>query len=704
MTDWRDRDPIIRAARARADRSLSDSLRRASERAALRREQRLITRAERNGHPAFPVTPEPRLFGYGPRTFFSGPLTLGHTPGGDPIGLWADALNTLTLVIGPPGSGKSIFLARLINALHESGIWCFITDAKSPPGTILPVQIPMLEPGQACLTLSHPSGFTREQWIVKLLHLIESTTYLSSGAIHIREMIAALRDEDRARLSFAQIGHRMLQKAKSARRFREQTHLDAAAIAMARLSQGDSGLFSSTSMIPWARRLSRSHGLWLRGLPAESARVVTLATIFAAMGRLACESSGERKLKGLAVLDDARLLVHDLNKQTTSGLNPFLEVCDLAQSSGLGIVLAVQSLAEIPSHLIAAASNLVLVGPMDGKELGQLSPSLELDEAQTHHLIHQHKFHAVLRCRACEEFSHALPLVLEGPESLPSHTEAAASQRESLDELLRGFNPVRWSASTPLHPTPDQNCQSHTSPDPEPATTRNDPAGEGSSGFGPDKPEAGTTEREDDDASARQTSSDLLSPTAAAALRTLVGHSHLMQVELGRARNLAGRKLTVTRRELEENGCIRVHSLSRYVIWQPTEEGARRVNEQFTPLAGRGSYPHRWLQHRIRIWLTQSAAEVQIEYPWRGKHLDVFARNPDGALIAYEVVLSLGNLDELVSKVRAFAGAFQIVVVDRRAAESVCTAMTSGGSALPGHAVVLTLRDIIATTRPPMSD
>ncbi|TVQ52805.1 MAG: AAA family ATPase [Phycisphaerales bacterium] len=665
--DWRYHDPHLQRLATRQERSLSTSMRQSIERAITRREGMLISRAERNNHRAFPILP--------PDDAFTGPILMGHTPAGQPVGIRPDDFTRLTILLGSPGTGKSLLAASIIEALQAHGIWILTTDAKSPPNTVLPMSVPMLEPHEAAITLDAPPGQSHDQWLTRCLHLIESSVYLSSGSTHVRTLIDELMRNGRSphAICLAELAHILHCRAKAKGNLKEQQHLQSAATALDRLSQADGGLFSSTTMLPWTKRLTTSHGLWLRGLAAETSRVATLATMYAAINRQHHLGINDRRLHGLCVLDDARGLIFDTKKPTISGVNPFLEATDVAQSVGISVMLLIQSLAEVPSYLVNAASNLLLIGPIDGNELMYLRPRLELNQEQSSFLVHQPRFNAVLHCRHAD-FTLPFPLRLPGPAYVLSEAEAAQRQQHAKAQLLANYHPQRWSPQSPAATaaTTSAPTRSPAHNAATPSTTSHIPA----------------------------STPPPLDADAHALLVTLARHPYMLQAELGNAAGLRGRHLTHLRDELAAQQLLTVHKLSRFQLWELTRDAAQRIGVTYSPLPGRGGYTHRWLQARIANWLKQSHPTVAVEHPWQSGHLDVYARSATGDQIAYEVVLSTSNLDDVLAKLASFLGDTFIVVTDNAAAQPIRKQIAANPLFHQSAPTVMTLAKLIAQTKP----
>jgi hypothetical protein len=677
MRDWRQHDPMLQRLATRLDRSLDRGLRGSIERAITRRETMLISRAERNNHRAFPLLPQTGTF--------NGPILMGHTPTGEPIGLSPDDFTRLTIVMGAPGTGKSLLAASIVEALQTRGIWIFITDAKSPANTVLPFGIPMLDPHEAAITLAAPPGQSHDQWLTRTLHLIESSTYLSSGSTHIRRIIDELMRNGRSphSICLAELAHILHHRAQKTRNFKEQGHLQSAATALDRLSQADGGMFSSTSMLPWTDRLSTSHGLWLRGLPTEAARVATLATLFAAISHQHHLGINDRRLHGLCVLDDARPLIFNTNKQTTSGVNPFLEVVDTAQAVGISVMLLIQSLAEVPQYLVNAASNLLLIGPIDGNELIHLRPRLELDADQTSHLIHQPKYHAVLHCRHVD-FTLPFPLRLPGPAYVLSNNDARQKQQRARQQLLANYQPQRWSppASQPQPAKPQRSGQA------SPAASQ--PATRTAASAAP--PAATST----------STPTAPLDSDAHRLLTALFDHPHWLQSEISTHLKIQGRQLTALRDDLANAPAplITIHHLGRFRLLEPTPHAAQRVGRTFASPPGRDSFAHRWLQARIAAHLKKSHTTVAVEHPVQTYHLDVYARTANGDQICYEVVLSTGNLDDVLGKLANFPGDCCLIVADAKAAKAITQRIAANPLFNQRPPTILTVNKIVAQTKP----
>jgi hypothetical protein len=637
MSDLLDRDHFVRRFRRNAEQSLSPTVRRMYERAARRRVQHLHEAALTNEHEAFALLPGVD------DGIDRGEILLGQTPAGMHVRLGLDALCCRTVILGIPGSGKSVLASRLVDRTSQRGVWVFATDAKSSPTTVLRHGVPMLGPAEATLTMATPPGFSENTWLTMLLWLFESTLYLSYGSQHIRRAYEAIRqrcESDSICLTqLAALVHSRIRRTKG--NYKELSQLQTAAMVLDRLSKADLGLFSSTSMVPWKRRLRRSHGVWLRGVPAESGRIFTLATLYAAIGREhALNTHGSRQLRSLFVLDDARTLVRSAgHHQQTSGTDPFLHAVDVGQSAGLGTVVVIQNLDELDPGFLVGADNLILCGPVDMNDVNKLRHRLQLTPEQADYLAHQPRYHALVHLRS-HEYSYAFPVQLAGPEHCLSEDEARTLQVRNRQQLLAGFKPSKWAPQT--EPIEQAEIKA-SSPEQIPG--------------GPASPHCSSVQ---------------LDPQPHRCLVTILHNPWLLQSELAKIVGIGGRVITSIRNHLEQRGYVKQHKLGRYVLWEPLEVGATAVGMKLRNLAGRGSYAHRWLQARIEAWLEQQAAQVKVEAECGHGRIDVLATMSDGSRTAYEIMLSDGNLVTTLDKLAELDASSSVVVcVDTEAARRI---------------------------------
>ena len=171
---------------------------------------------------------------------------------------------------------------------------------------------------------------------------------------------------------------------------------------------------------------------------------------------------------------------------------------------------------------------------------------------------------------------------------------------------------------------------------------------------------------------------------------------HLLQSELGEVAGIAGRELTTMREQLQQWGLVLTHRLVRYALWEATAEGARRIGRAYTPLNGRGDYPHRFLQERWRAWISACGTRAYVEHHVPGVGpVDGYAESASGVRSALEIVLAHETLQRSVEKLRAFTGERTLVVRDRAAAESVAehTLLLQG-------ITILTVQELVARTAP----
>ncbi len=645
-------DLIVRARHA-TDRISAAQLRRAIE----LRTQFLTAAAGHNGHEAFPVVPRPEVL--------TGDVHLADLPDGSPARIDRDRLNGLTIVLGAPGSGKSVMVGRLIETLRRAGIWILATDLKGDdqPAHALPV----LEPREAAITTSPPPGLEAGVWFTKLLWLLESSSFIDYGALFIRREHERLTGISRSEISFAELAAALQIQVRTSRVFKEQGYLATAAAALDRMTTGDGGLFSSASMLPWSTRLAHPHALHLSRTTALAARLAVLATLHAYILSGPVRQRTGRALGGLAVLDDARALIRESSLRSTSGVEPFQHAFDTGQSAGLGVLVVAQNLAELPRDLLASADNMILCGPVEGSEVTRLRDRLELTSEQAAYLQHQEAFRALVHLRA-GAWTHPFPVRL-----LPCAADPGALAQERMDakaDLLAGFSTTPWTPATAAAGTPPPSA---TNPVTKQGTTQ------------------GTMPN--------TAPPPALDPAAHRCLGTILAKPYLLQSEIGKRCGVAGREITATRDALEAAGLVAVHKLGRLVLWEPLEPAARRLGVTFAPLSGRGGHPHRWLCHRIAAWARACGADAFLEHDWHGRRLDVLIRHPNATRAAYEVVLSNSNLDDTLEKLAAFGADTSVVIVaDRKAVDRVRRRCGGAGLFQAQLPAILTVQQIIQQT------
>lgn len=384
-----------------------------------------------------------------------------------------------------------------------------------------------------------------------------------------------------------------------------------------------------------AKPLAHSHGVYLGTVPAEAARVAVLLTAQAYIAEQRARHRTSRETTGLLLLDDARVVLKSIGRMGQAAVEPFQHVLDTAQSAGLGVIACVQSSTELGETLLTNADTLILVGPQDGHDLLSLQPRLQLSSDQRETLLHQKPGHAVIHSRS-HAYSHPFPLTLAPPDLLPSASDALARQQTGRAALLGGHVVDLWrpSASVADPPTP----------------------------AAPRAPEA--VQAESTAPKSPQRGPEPLNPDAHRLLLSVLQSPHLLQTEHGKACGIQGRELTALRDELVSRGLLRVNRCLRYTLLEATREGAAHMGIEHKPLAGVGTFPHRFLQERLRYTLAQTHPRVVVEHTERDARYDVYAETREGERLAVEIVLDVSTLERALEKLRRFNGAGRLIVPD----------------------------------------
>lgn len=628
-------DPVSQ----RAQRYRSPRLAAAAQRVARNGELRALLQAERMGVGAWERLPPADAFA-------DGRYLVGHQPDGQPVVLSdADINGPLTLLVGPPNSGKTYLMERWMAAADAGGIPVIGVDTKNGPGVQPLHPLPVLEPGEAALSMEPPQGSDARAFLNRLLTLIEQTLYLHSGSGHILEAWQRLLERTPVgdAVCLRQILHDLEERAGQIRSFSKAAqHLESAVVALRRLC-GSHDLFSAVRGLSWAHRFVHSHVLRMRGLPAEAVRIGAMLYCEAFLRHAEAAGWQHRQLRTLFAFDDARVLARSLGRDGHAAVDALLNFMDLAHAGGGGVLLAVQHLGEVSADLVAAANALLLIGPTSAEDVRQLRSRLQLTPAREVYLLQQPAYHAVVHLR-----NHAWPLpvpvCLAGPAYAMDAQEAAKQRVVRKRALFAGVDVKLWKhqEEPPIVAAPR--------PRPKPPAPG---------------PNVVPVERQ---------------PLPAEQHRLLVAlldRPWLLQTELGARCGVEGRLITALRDELAQTGLVVVHRFARYTLWEATAAAASRIGRVFEPLAGRGAFPHRFLQRRWAAWMQRACPRVAIvhEIPGVGP-VDGYAEREDGTRVAVEIVLSPETLERSVAKLGRVHGERMVVVLDKTAAKAAQTALT----------------------------
>ncbi|MEL6497968.1 MAG: hypothetical protein AAFZ67_11350 [Planctomycetota bacterium] len=615
-----------------ADRLRSPVLIRALRDAAVRTESAVHLAAREHGVQMWLPLP--------PAGAFADGFRIGSSCDGRPVSVCQKQLaGPLTVVVGPPASGKSTLIERLVKQLDASGLTAQCIALKPGEASASRFTIPDLPIGRAGFSLQPPPGVPFGEWLAAYCRLIEQNVYLHSGTRFVIEVVDSIGEDG---LCLARVLHGLKARAAKARTWKSSNQLESACNGLDRLSTGHT-LFSMSSQFPWQYRLGRSHSLSLAGLPPEATRLASLLIPEAWCRWAAVQGWTDRTPRFAFIIDDARLVAKPVSRGSSASVDALTNLIDLGHAYGLMMILAVQSTQELDPALLATARNLILIGPQTAEDLRMLQTRLALDRDRTSYLLTQPRFRATCHLRASEH-PFAFPVVLASPDDLPSPTEATRIRLQRQAGLLEGWTPKVWK---PEH-SEDQSSRE-----------------------------------------SKATQQNALDPKDHALLSTFAYRPYLLQTEAARISpiRVTGRELTASRERLEQRGLVMTVQLSRYTLWQLQEQACRKIGVQPVPLAGRGSFEHRWLQARARAWLSPDHVRTELERDLGHGPVDVWGQRATGDITAFEIVLDLATLDAIPRRLRGFTGRLIVVVPDRSAAAKATTALAD------------TLHDTIAATK-----
>ncbi|MCB9848530.1 MAG: hypothetical protein H6814_08965 [Phycisphaeraceae bacterium] len=575
--------------------------------------------------------------------FCDGPCLLGFTPDGRQLRINEDDLNgPVTLVVGPPRSGKTVLAERLMATVDALGGLVIGVDTKNASDHEPGHGLPTLVPRDLALGLEPPPGVDEEVFLGRWIRLIEQSLYLHSGSRYLleewRKLRLALAPGERVcwRAVLEALELR-LDKAKGWSK--QSQHLDSAVNALGRLCRSTE-LFSSVVGLDWRRRFSHSHTILLRGQTAEAARIATLIYLEAFPLYATAMGWTDRRFRGLFVLDDARVLVKRGERHDHADVDALINFADLAHVNGAGTMVVVQHLGEVSDDLVSSANGLILCGPVSEQDIARLRGRMQLTPLQTQWLLHQPVFYAVAHFRR-QAWSFGVPIRLAPPSpTTPAGSFAGADRERRRRAMFDGMTPKLWA------PAPISASSTATS-----STASTERSGNG-----------------DQDSDEKQG----LSAKLHRLLTELADHPHLLQSELGQRCGVRGRELTACRDELQQLGLVRTHRLLRYALWELTQKGAERIGRRFIPLAGRGSHSHRFMQARWAAWKRRACPRVEVEHEIPGVGpVDGYAETAEGAVEVVEIVLSEETVDRAIEKLVKVDGVRTIVVTDQDAVQRI---------------------------------
>jgi hypothetical protein len=582
---------------------------------------RCLALAERRGHAPFPVLPVTTPADTG--------LWLGDLPGGNPCVLPLSRLVDSTILLGRPGTGKSLQQDRWACALNARGVTtCMVDNKLLPHDHSRRHPFARLNPLEAAIALRRtPSMDDGPMWAL-LLRLLEQIAYLQFGAAELNDAHAALRKDLGAdtELCLAHVAHAVNLKLEAEKKKRPYAtrYLESAVAAARRVLDVDGGLFSATGCVPLERLLGHSVCVHLCQVSPAAARLYFALHAYLNVQRARQQGRSDRALQVLYMLDDSRLLLGGSSRKDSLDVQANQDLWDKAASAGIGLVAAVQSLSELPDAIINEAGNLLMIGPQSPGDLYRLRGRLGLSAAQQEWLQHMPLHQGVAHLRR-HAFTAPFPLSMPGPDTLPPVNVTRQVQLEAKALLLSGVCPTKWQA----------------------------PVAASTSPLKPGK-------REDDKpAEAKQ-----LPPQAATLLKTVAQHPHLLvseAVSVAFADDTHGRTLKQWVQMLEAGGYIRVHKLGNT---QPVElhDVAASVVGKIPKLTGRGHFLHNWLMARTTSYYTTLGATARTEYGVDSGRIDVYARLPAGQVILVEVMMSLSNLESTLDKLAAHAADQRIII------------------------------------------
>jgi hypothetical protein len=639
-------DPRFAQLEFVAKNARHESMRTAARRALELLRQQTAVRAQAAGTTVWGSLPPPEAFG-------SGSFVLGTTADDHPVCLTPDDLNGLTLIVGMPATGKTVVLQRFISVADSLGLCVIGISIKNdkPDGHTLPV----LTGAPLGLGLGPPAGCAADEFMARVVTLIEQSLYLHSGSRHVLDAWTSLGrlHTDGSQVCLREVLHELEHRSHQFSPVSKTAqHLESAIVALRRLCMATS-LFSGTRPLPWEARFGHSHVVDLQGYGAEAVRLAAQLYLEAFSRFARVQHWADRSLRGLFCLDDARVIVHSMERQGQASVEAFLNMVDLCHVYGQGVVVACQNLGEVAADLVTSANIVVLIGPVAAEDARKLSGRLQLDRSREFALLHQPKYQAVMHVR-----NHAwpvpVPVVLSPPEPLLLDRETIRAAR--LARMVHGHRLELWQP--PAAPTPTSSAA------PPKAT--------------------------------QAKGGSLLDPKLHRLLVCALEHPHYLQTELGEACQIEGRELTDLREDLAARGLIRMHKLIRFTLWETLEKAGDAVGRSWSALPGRGAFPHRFLQARWVAWKrrTYVRADAEAHVPGVGP-VDGLAQAADGSRSVVEIVLSLDTAQRSIQKLAAIDGERTLVVPDAAAVKQMRSLLTG----LHGVSV-LTVQETVKLSQP----
>jgi hypothetical protein len=571
--------------------------------------ERCLSLAERRGHAPFPVLPTATPCDKG--------LWLGDLPGGAHFVLAGGRLVDTTILLGRPGTGKSLQQDRWACALNAQGVTaCMVDNKLLSHDQSRRHPFAQLGPLEAAISLRRAAFMEDGPMWALLLRLLEQVAYLQFGAAELSDAYAALRKDlgTDAELCLAHVAHAVNLKLEAEKKKRPYAtrYLESAVAAARRVLDVDGGLFSATGCVPLERLLDGSVCVHLSQASPEAARLYSALHAYLQVQRARQQERSDRSLHVLYMLDDSRLLLGGSSRKDSLDVQANQDLWDKAASAGIGLVAAVQSLSDLPDAIVNEAGNLLMIGPQSPGDLYRLRSRLGLSAAQQEWLQHMPLHQGVAHLRR-HEFTAPFPLSMPGPDTLPPVNVTRQAQLEAKALLLDGVCPTKWQPPVAASASPLKS---------------------------------GNSDKE------RPPKAKQLPPQAVTLLKSIAQHPHLLiseAVAVAFTEDVHGRTLRGWVQMLEAAGYARIHKLGNA---QPIEllDAVASVVGKIPKLSGRGHFLHNWLMARAATYHTTLGATVRIEHGVDSGRIDVYARLPAGQVVLIEVMMSLSNLESTLAK------------------------------------------------------
>jgi hypothetical protein len=396
-------------------------------------------------------------------------------------------------------------------------------------------------------------------------------------------------------------------------------YLQSALGALRRLTGNDSGLFSSEGCMSWNDRFMHGHEVNLHGLHPDQIRFFLSITAWAFLRWMSTHSRGDRELRYLNFIDDARMIFR--TRQLNSA-DPLLHHLDTGHAYGSGVVMATQGLETIDRAFLQSAGLIVLIGGQSPDDVMSIRTRMQLTSEQIEYCINQQPYHAVLHVRGAG--LPPIPIKLLDPLTFTPKNIGDLSEHNTR-LMLEGYEPKLWEP--PAKDNHDEKASTVSKP------------------------------------TAKDTQSIKVPATFVAAIATLLKSPWMLQSEWKKAAGINTKDIS----QMETRGLIIKHNLGRSVFYEITEKAASLSKLGLPRLPGVGGYKHRWLVARVKAYHEKQGSKGRTEVAQGTQRIDAVVEHPGGTRVAYEVMLSDSNLSETINGLLAFDGA-RIIITDSKSA------------------------------------